>query len=469
MEISSARATNIEVFDAGRKPVPASGGANWKRRFEHDEPFNNGKYTVRVKNANGYNSGTFPFEITVLDKQAPVITKTTIHPANDVWATSKTLKVTATDQTNVLYSLRYEDGSPVPNCPDKEGSINGSVFEASWTIAEYITTSKAFRVIATDQWGYSSDTTATISWIDNKKPSKPALSINGGDWYNTDMIATISGGSAASGINHYEYRVNGGAWQTGSTAKIFDEGIHNLEAKAISGSGLESDVESVTVKIDKTKPTANYTLTPEVWTTDNVIINLFPNDNGGSALASVTLPNGKTIYDNLANIQYSAYQNGDYQFTIKDNAGNTTIIVVPVHNIAMLDVTVTLTAPFVISPDNDRLYSGGISFQNYSNVPIKLALHRMTAYENAPQLVGRDEKAWKNLSVAETRKYIALGFAGNGVDFWVDTQESNHPYSFGSIAKGGSASYSMQGRFGYAWEQAEQFTYGMALKVSIAS
>jgi hypothetical protein len=37
---------------------------------------------------------------------------------------------------------------------------------------------------------------------------------------------------------------------------------------------------------------------------------------------------------------------------------------------------------------------------------------------------------------------------GNGVDFWFD----NQPHSLGTIAQGGSASYFMQGRFGYACE-----------------
>ena len=180
-------------------------------------------------------------------------------------------------------------------------------------------------------------------------------------------------------------------------------------------------------------------------------------------MASVTLPDGRTVYD-FSNIQFPISQNGDYHFTLTDKAGNSAVIVVPVTNIAMLDVTATLNAPFVISPNADRLYAGDISFQNHSNVPISLTLQSMTAYGNAPELVGRDAKAWKALTAGETKQYLALGLVGNGVDFWMDGQ----PHTLGVIAKGGTASYAMQSRFGYAWEQEVDFLYGMTVKVQIA-
>lgn len=465
VDISSARATEIELYTSGGVKFAAISGTGGTHIFRYNAAQNNGGYYVRVKNAAGYNSGSFPFQVSALDIAAPGITGNAVQPANEIWAAAKTLTVTATDQTNALFSLRYEDGSPVPNCPDKEGTAGGSGFGASWTITEHIPDAKTFLIIAADRWGHSSETTVVVSGIDNEKPSKPVLSLDdNGGWHNEDITVIISGSGAASGIKHYEYRVDGGAWQTGSTILVTGEGVHEVEAKAVGGSGLESDIESVTVKIDLTKPTATFALSPEDWTTENVTITLYPADEGGSGLASVTLPNGDKALD-LANIHFPVSQNGDYIFTVTDNAGNSTDIVVPVGNIAMLDVTVTLNVPFVISPDDDRLYSGGITFQNYSNVPVSLTLERMTAYGNAPRLVGRDEKAWKSLSVPDTKKYIALGLAGNGVDFWLDA----HPHPLGTIAKGGAASYSMQGRFGFAWEQAEQFVYGMAVKVAIAA
>jgi hypothetical protein len=468
VDISSARATDIELYTADGVQFAAMEGANGTHVFHYNAPQNNGSYYVRVKSEKGYNSGSFPFQVSVLDLAPPDITGKAVQPDGEVWATSKTLTVTATDQTNGTFSLRNLDDSPVPDCPDQEGTANGSSFAATWTITEQLICEKSFKIIASDHWGYSSETTVTVSGIDSRKPSKPnVLLSHSGDWHKEDVSVTISGSYADSGIADYQYRINGGEWQTGDTVWITTEGIHVVEAKAISGSGMESDMARATVKIDKTAPTASYTLSLEDWTTEPVTITLTAADTGGSGLASATLPNGETVYE-LSSIRFPVSQNGDYHFTVTDHAGNSAVVVVPVTNIAMLDVTVTLNVPFVLSPDHDRLYAGEISFQNHSNVPVSLTLQRMTSYGNAPELVGKDDKAWKSLSAADTKKYIALGFSGNGVDFWLDPQSNNQPHLLGTMDKGGTAAYSMQGRFGYAWEQVERFVYGMAIKVAIA-
>ena len=380
VDISSDRATAIELYTAGGVMFATFRGTSGTHIFRYNAAQNNGSYYVRVKNAKGYNSSNFPFQVSGLDKAPPGIEGKTVQPGNEVWTTEKTLTVTATDQTNARFSLRYADGSAVPGCGDKEGSKNGSKFTASWTITEPLASAKTFRIIATDRWGHTSETTVSLSGI------------------------------------------------------------------------------------DRTKPTATYTLTPDDWTTGQVTINFKPTDSGGSGLACVTLPDGKTVTD-FAKIQFPVTQNGDYSFALTDKAGNSATIPVTVGNIVMLDVTVTLNAPFVISPDNDRLYSGDISFQNHSNVPVSLTLQRMTAYGNAPGLVGRDEKPWKNLTVTDTRKYLALGLLGNGAEVWAGAAKAQ---SLGIIAKGGAASYTLQGRFGYAWEQAERFLYGMTVKIAVA-
>ena len=464
VEISSARATQIELYTAAGVKFATISGASGTYTFRYNATQNNGSYYIRTKNAKGYNSGSFPFSISALDLAAPIISDKTVQPDNSTWATSKTITVTASDKTNVTFSLRYSDGSAVPNCPDQAGTISGSTFTAAWTLTEQITAAKTLRIIASDKWGYSSETVITVSGIDGIKPTKPAVLLSNGDgWHKEPVSVTISGSSAGSGISYYQYRIDGGGWLTGSSVQVSSEGIHTVEAKAISGAGLESDVVSVTVKIDKTSPTASYTLSPEGWTTEAAAISLTPSDSGGSSLASLTLPDGQTVYD-FSMVQYIASQNGEYCFTLIDNAGNSAAIVVPVKNIAILDVTVTLNVPFVISPDDGRLYASPIAFQNNSNVPVMLTLQDMTAYGNAPELVARDAKAWETLTAAETKRYLALGFIGNGVDSWFDGQA----YSLGVIEKGSTVSYAMQGRFGFAWEQAASFLYGMTVKVNIA-
>jgi len=467
VEIISARATQIELYTSGGVLFSTINGTSGVYTFRHNAAQNNGSYYVRVTNAKGYNSGSFPFTISTLDTIAPVISGKTVQPDNSAWATSKTLTVTATDKTNITFHIQHADGSAVYGCADMAGSVNGSAFTATWILTEQIPSGENFKIIATDKWGYSSETTVMVSRIDGKKPSRPAISLSdSGEWHNEQIIATISGSSADSGIANYLYRINGGFWQTGYTAQIMGEGIHTIEAKSISGAGLESEVVSTTAKIDLTNPTASYTLSPEGWTTESVTICLSPSDLGGSGLACIMLPDGQPIFD-LSNIKYTVFRNGEYSFTLTDNAGNSSGVAVPVKTIAILDVTATLNMPFVISPDSSRLYSGDICFKNNSNVPITLTLQSMTPYGNAPEIVGKDDKAWEGLTVSETRRYISLGLTGNGVDLWLDAQNRETPHSLGMIPIGSTAAYALQGRFGYAWEQAENFLYGMVIKVSI--
>jgi len=463
VDIVAARATAIELYTSGDTLFATIDGTSGTYTFCCNAAQNNGNYYVRVKNAKGYNNGSFPFIISVLDVTAPAITGKTLQPGNDVWATSKTLTVAATDQTNITFSLQYADGTAVPNCPDIAGMASGFNFTAIWTLTEQMASAKTFKVIATDKWGYSSETMVMVSGIDGKQPTKPSVLLSdNGDWHKEAVTITFSDSSADSGITYYQYRVDGGEWQTGSTVTVYEEGIHTVEAKAVSGAGLESEIVSTTVKIDLTKPTTSYMLSPEGWTTEGVTITFTPSDTGGSGLASVLLPDGRTIYD-FSTIQVLASQNGDYRFTVSDVAGNISLITVPVSNIAVLDVTATLAVPFTISPDNCKLYAGSISFINNSNVPITLTMQKITAYGDAPEFVAPDAKAWESLTTSETKRFLALGFIGNGVDIWVDGQ----PHSLDVIAKDGTASYTMQGRFGFAWEQAEGFLYSMTVEVAI--
>ena len=178
VDIASARVTEIELYTSSGVKFATLSGASGTYIFRHNAPQNNGSYYVRVKNAKDYNAGSYPFQVSTLDVAAPVITGNTVQPDNSIWAASKTLTVTATDKTNVTFSLRYADGSTVPGCPDKAGTANGSIFTAAWAITEQITSPKTFKIIASDRWGYSSESTIAVSGIDGQKPTKPSVSLS---------------------------------------------------------------------------------------------------------------------------------------------------------------------------------------------------------------------------------------------------------------------------------------------------
>lgn len=461
--ISSTRATQIEIYTSGGTKVTTLNGASGSFVFYYNATHHNGSYYVRVKNAAGYNPASFPFTVSGLDRAAPSSHTVSLSPSG--WSSSKTLTVTAADQTNVSFELFYANGTPVPYCSAKEGAVSGGKFTTSWTIGEQITSPKGFRLVTTDRWGYSSAYDFTINQIDTTQPTAPSISKSPNrEWHNGAVSLAINGGSAPSGIAGYEYRTNGGAWQSGSSFSISAQGEYAVEARAISNAGLRSPVASTTVKIDTTKPGGSYALShqPGTWTTEAVKITFHPTDTGGSGVQSVTLPNGQ-LAPNLNSITYTASQNGGYAFTVTDHAGNSEIVVVNVEYIAMLDVTVTLNTPFVISPDDDAVYGGDIRFANHSNVPVALTMQKLEPLGNAPQLVTPDSQNWKALSVRDTQKYAALGFVGNGKEFWyTDTAQF-----LGTIGKNSNTTFALKVKHGYAWENPQALLYAMTVKVSI--
>lgn len=462
VSISSTRATQIEIYSAGNQLVNTMVGASGNYVFRYNAAHNNGRYYVRVKNASGYNPANFPFTVSGLDRAAPAF-----HTVASLssWASSKTLIVTASDQTNVRFTLQYADGTPVPYCTEKEGTASGGKFTTSWTITEQITSPKGFRLVTTDRWGYSSSYDFTVNQIDTTKPTAPTITKSTEkQWHNSTVTGSISGSSAPSGIAGYEYRINGGTWQSGDDFSLSAQGQYTVEARAVSNAGLDSDTVSTTVKIDTTKPSGTFTLShsSDRWTTDAVTINFIPSDLGGSGVQAVTMPNGEVKTD-IGSIVYTASQNGSYVFTITDNAGNSGTVIVPVEFIAMLDVTVTLNTPFVISPDADKVYGGDIRFSNHSNVPVRISVERMEPQNGAPAIVSPDSQSWKNLSAQDTKRYVALGFTGNGEDFWLDG--GSQP--LGEVAKNSAASFAMKARHGYAWENPQALLYAMTVKVAI--
>ncbi|MEG0944774.1 MAG: hypothetical protein RSF86_14195, partial [Angelakisella sp.] len=377
MSISSTRATQIEIYSAENQLVTGIGGASGSYVFRYNAAHNNGGYYVRVKNASGYNPTSFPFAVSTLDRTAPNAHTVSLSPSG--WASSKTLTVTAADQTNVHFALQYANGTTVPYCVEKEGAAAGGKFTASWEITEQIISAKDFRLVTTDRWGYSSSYDFTINQIDTVKPSRPTITKSTEkEWHNGVVSLVIDGGFAPSGIAGYEYRVNDSTWQSGDSFSLSAQGEYTVEARAISNAGLISDNASAMVKIDTTKPSGTFTLShdAEKWTTDAVTIRFTPSDTGGSGIFGVNLPNGQAEA-RADDISYTVSQNGSYAFTVTDNAGNVNTIIVPVEFIAMLDVTVTLNTPFVILPDEDKVYGGDIRFANHSNVPVRISMEGM--------------------------------------------------------------------------------------------
>lgn len=85
------------------------------------------------------------------------------------------------------------------------------------------------------------------------------------DWYVSDVTVsfTADDGTEAwqSGVDHIEYKVNGGSVQTGDSVTLTADGDHDVEYRAVDNVGNEESWNSVTTTIhmDQTAPTVDLT------------------------------------------------------------------------------------------------------------------------------------------------------------------------------------------------------------------
>lgn len=77
-------------------------------------------------------------------------------------------------------------------------------------------------------------------------------------YYSSNVNVVASTSDAVSGIAATEYRVDGGAWQTGASAPLSAEGEHTVTYRSTNNAGLVTVSPDTVVKIDKTFPSVTF-------------------------------------------------------------------------------------------------------------------------------------------------------------------------------------------------------------------
>ncbi|ACT02198.1 OmpL47-type beta-barrel domain-containing protein [Paenibacillus sp. JDR-2] len=129
------------------------------------------------------------------------------------------------------------------------------------------------HVRAVDQVGNISGEGTAVIMIDTAPPAAPAITPASGAWSSTDVTVAILDGTdtGGSGVNRTEYRLTGASnvnWTTyNSPILIGASGQTTVEARTIDHAGNIGTSKTVTVKVDKTQPTAPV-VTPDTanWT-----------------------------------------------------------------------------------------------------------------------------------------------------------------------------------------------------------
>lgn len=249
-----------------------------------------------------------------IDKTKPVATATC---DNSQWTNQGIgVNVTCNDTLSGIASVKLPDG--------KITTLQNATYLAM--------ANGTYSFVITDNAGNSQTVSGTVSKMDTTKPN--TLKINNvpsSDWMNTDYTPNIdvTSDGISSGIKEIDYRLIDVA--TGKVTKdwskytkgqtvISDEGITKMEIKAITNSGTESDISTLTAKIDKTKPVLTVSnITPNNSLKTGLDYRIDSSD-ALSGLVSVDLPNGTQLTKFPTDIAIN--KSGDFKVTAKDNAGN---------------------------------------------------------------------------------------------------------------------------------------------------
>lgn len=262
---------NVNVGPSGIQSVTLNGEpiTDSYATFRVDQ---NGEYTVVVTANNGLSSSQ-TLTVENIDKEVPTVTEVTVAHKNSggfarflndltfgLFFNEEVELTAAAEDTGVAGLDRieyrfyddetetysewqvYDDASKPTQLPDFRGYAEVRAYDRAGNVSA-VYTSDGYVVDGTAP----TDLQVTALFDDEIYADST--------WVADDVEITLES-TAFSGIYEYQYRIDGGDWQsiTGNTMAATEEGTHLYEFKAISNAALESPVASLTVCIDRQQP-----------------------------------------------------------------------------------------------------------------------------------------------------------------------------------------------------------------------
>jgi hypothetical protein len=111
-----------------------------------------------------------------------------------------------------------------------------------------------------DKAGNSTTADSATVKIDRTAPTTGANAPAG--WNNSTVTVSLDASDGLSGVDASYYAVDGGDPVKGTSLTISTEGVHTLKYWSVDKAGNAETAQTVTVKIDLTKPTIGHTVTP---------------------------------------------------------------------------------------------------------------------------------------------------------------------------------------------------------------
>lgn len=247
------------------------------------------------------------------------------------WHKSAIINVSASDMGSGLQYIKNPNGTTTTNTSETY-TVNSN---GTYTFTAY------------DNDNNQNTASVTVTNIDSTAPTISATPSTTA-WTNGAMSINVSASDSGSGLTSIKNPDDTTTSSGAETYPVSSNGTYTFIATDNAGNSSSS---TVTISnIDSTPPTGSYNLSTTNWTTGNVTINVTATDTQ-SGVKSITLPNGTVVNSNTCS--YTATNNGTYNFTLTDNAGNTCTYPVTVANIdRSVSVSYTSGAAYTVDPNN---------------------------------------------------------------------------------------------------------------------
>lgn len=412
---------NVNVGPSGIQSVTLNGEpiTDSYATFRVDQ---NGEYTV-VMTANNGLSSSQTLTVENIDKEVPTVTEVTVEHKNSggfarflndltfgLFFNEEVELTAAAEDTGVAGLDRieyrfyndetetysewqvYDDASKPTQLPDFRGYAEVRAYDRAGNVSA-VYTSDGYVVDGTAP----TDLQVTALFDDEIYADST--------WVADDVEITLES-TAFSGIYEYQYRIDGGEWQsiTGNTMAATEEGTHLYEFKAISNAALESPVASLTVCIDRQQPVirVEFDGTFGRWTADGAH---FSFSTEAESLSGITYyysdGTGWYAFDG-ADLHLEENTNAVYAFKAVNGAGTESIVSDSYR--VMIDTTepdVVLT-PTVTDP---------------TCVPYAVNIETVTGESGIESLEmdGADITGKSSVTVSENGYYLFTVTGGNGL------------------------------------------------------
>ncbi|MGP4070356.1 S-layer homology domain-containing protein [Halobacillus sp. B29] len=143
------------------------------------------------------------------------------------------------------------------------------------------------------------------------------------EWYPSNVTAALSAADEESGIQKIEYRINEGDWIEYTDAfEISEEGKIQLDYRSVDHAGNVEEIQTETIKIDKTTPVTTTSEVPSEWGNEEVELSLSAKDES-SGLKSIEYRINEgdwTAYSDPITIDHEGSTTIEYRSI--DQAGN---------------------------------------------------------------------------------------------------------------------------------------------------